>query len=113
MSFVSLDHLPAEVLHGKETAVLFGLSWDALGPNDNMVRLLLVPEGGGANMQAFMHRLTPLLLQGVHPSKNRHWSPDELDIQDEDLRVMHEGVSYQIANRMSASWSYFTETHAF
>lgn len=112
MTHVDITSLHQEVLHGKETAVLFGLSWAALGPDDKMVRLVLVPVHGGANMQVFMHRLTPLLYQ-PRSEQARHESPEDLPIQDEDFRVFHQGVEYQVAQRVSASWRYFSETHAF
>lgn len=112
MIHVDITSLHQEVLHGRETAVLFGLSWAAIGPADKMVRLLLIPVHGGENMQVFMHRLTPLL---YHPWTGQAWheSPEDLPIHDPAFRVFHQGVEYQVAQRVSASWSYFSETHQF
>ena len=107
MNYADFTGLSQEVLHGKETAVLLGMSWTSLGEGDRMVRLFLVPVDGGVTMQVFMHRLTPIPFQGHHES------PEDLPINDAGFRVIHQGVIYQVANRLTASWRYFSETHAF
>jgi hypothetical protein len=112
MNHTDITSLHQEILHGKETAVLFGLSWANLGPDDKMVRLILVAVHGGQVMQTFMHRLTPLLYQ-PETGQARHESPEDLPIQDEGFRIFFQGEEHVVAQRTSASWSYFSETHEF
>lgn len=109
---VPLDELPKAVLAGKsEAALLLGITWEELLPEDRMVRLLLVPnppEPEVPVIQAFMHEITRLNLL-ENGTLKAHVTPPMLDIHRAALTI--NGNTYAVAHRLEASWDYFRSTH--
>ena len=116
MHVADISHLSKEILTSKaESAMVLGMPWTELLPEDRMVRLLMVHPDQTMDAKArvflvFMHELTCLTLtKDGKPVK--HLSPDQIDINDTVFQM--DGATYGIARRMTAPWSFFLDTHEF
>lgn len=109
---VSLDHLSKSVLAGKsDAALLLGVEWDELTPDDRMVRLVLItdpPVRDVPVLQAFLHDITRLTVK-EHGKVLAHVRPSDLDIHRVHLEF--EGHTYAVGHRLDASWGYLCDTH--
>lgn len=116
MQTVDLSGLPKEILTSKsESAMVAGISWAELLPDDRVVRLLVLHPDQSMDAKArtflvFMHEITRLDLV-VGGKVTAHTGPAQLDI-DRTVLLM-DGVSYAIVARMTASWDFFSQTHEF
>ena len=111
MSTIELDTLSRVILRGPgDAALLIGVSWEELRPDDRCCRFtLVIDEPKGREIpRAFdvvMHRITRLV------GENGILAPGDVDL---DLtKFTLEGETYMILNRTCASWQFLRDTHNF
>jgi hypothetical protein len=116
MPTVDLNPFSKEILSSKEdTVLLVDMSWADLQEQDLMVRLVLVSPVQDLTkplmtLTVFLHKITRLTVKDGERTV-AHMGPDDLNIHHTD--VLFDDRAYAIAQRMSASWSFFRDTHNF
>lgn len=116
MNTVDLTDLTKEILASKtESAMLVGISWAEVLPEDRMVRLLVIQpdqsiDAPPKTFLVFMHEMTRLNLKN-EDKVIAHQGPGDIDIHRTVLIM--DNVSYGIAHRTPGSWEFFSQTHEF
>lgn len=116
MNTVDITDLSKEILTSKdESAMLVGISWAETLPEDPMVRFLVIHpdqslDAASRSFLLFMHKVTRLNIKDGEKLL-AHQGPEDLDINH--TVIVLDGTTYGIAQRMTGSWGFFTQTHTF